>query len=65
MQEIVQPGVQQLPVAEGQRLADGKRDFPRLRQDIVEIGGNIAVPEHLLMAHHEPVFIGCGGFEIR
>jgi len=64
MQQIADPAVQHLPAAEGQRLADGGRDPARLGQNLRQVGGDIAVPEHLLAAHHEAVFIGGGRLQI-
>ena len=64
MQQITDSDIQDFPAAQRQCLADGIGDFPCLRENFLQIRGNIPIEEHLLTAHDKPVFIGGGGFQI-
>ena len=64
MQQVADPLVQHLPVPDRQRLADGVGDLARLGQDLRQVGGDVAVPEHFLAAHHKTVFIRGRGFQV-
>ena len=64
MQQVADPDVQQIPASQGQRLADGSGDLPGLGKNLLQVGRDIAVAEHLLAAHDKPVLIGGRRFQI-